>query len=243
MSDFSPDDLFDAVDRLVADTLRRHGTVGPPVDAIRLAQEAFDLTVREAEDDDEERAGRFGPRPPRRRDREVVLRAELSPEARHAACARACAKEMVPAVLTKLGIAPGTENRSAQAQLVGLIAPRLLLPTKWFDKDARQLGFDLLDLKDVYETAGYEMIALRMLDVDEPCVIAVVDDGAVTTRRGNRAPAAKKLTAAEQAALGKIGRYEEPRQTARADGWTATAWPVPGGPFGRIILRSVPDDL
>jgi len=29
----------------------------------------------------------------------------------------------------------------------------------------------------------------------------------------------------------------------RAEGWTATAWPVPGGPFNRIIVRSVPDDL
>src|SRR5438477_803372 len=243
MSDVSADDLFDAVDRLVADALRRHGTSGPPVDAIRLAQDVFDLTVREAEDEDGGRAGRFGPRPPRRRDREVVLRSTRSDEARHAACARACAKELVPAVLAKLGIAPGTENRSAQAQLVGVIAPRLLLPTKWFDRDARRLGFDLLELKDVYPTAGYELIALRMLDVDEPCVIAVVDDGTVSTRRGNSRPETKKLTAAEQAAIDKLGRYEEPRQTARAGGWTATAWPIPGGPFGRIILRSVPDDL
>ena len=121
-------------------------------------------------------------------------------------------------------------------------ASDLVVP-KWFEKDARRLGFDLLELKDCYPTAGYEMIALRMLDVDEPCVIAVVDDGVVSARRGNRAPATKKLTAAEQAATAKLGRYEEPRQTARTDGWTATAWPIPGGPFGRIILRSVPDDL
>src|SRR5258705_187514 len=65
-------------------------------------------------------------------------------------------REWAPAVLAKLGIAPGTETRSAKAQLVGVIAPRLLLPTKWFEKDARRLGFDLPDLKDVYPTAGYE---------------------------------------------------------------------------------------
>ena len=90
---------------------------------------------------------------------------------------------------------------------------------------------------------GFEMIALRMLDIDEPCVIAVVDDGVVSTRRGNRTPETKKLTGAEQAAIDKLGRYEEPRQTARTGGWTATAWPIPGGPFNRIIVRSVPDDL
>jgi hypothetical protein len=118
-----------------------------------------------------------------------------------------------------------------------------LLPTRWFERDARRQGFDLLELKNLYTTAGYEMIALRILDIDEPCVIAVVDNGVVASRRGNRAPATKKLTAAEQACLGQLGRYAEQRQTARADGWTATGWPIPGGPYDRIILRSVPDDL
>src|SRR5688500_17234042 len=113
MSDFTAEDLFDAVDRLVVDLLARHGVDEPPVDAVVLAQEAFDLTVREADDEAEERTGRFGPRAPRMRWREIVLRPDQSDEARHAVCARACAKELLPAILTKLGVAPGTENKSA----------------------------------------------------------------------------------------------------------------------------------
>ncbi len=244
MTDFTAEDLFDAVDRLVAEVLAHHGPGEPPVDAVTLAQEAFDLTVREADDEDEGfRPGRFGPRPPRRAGwKEIVLHPDQSEEARQAACARACARELIPSVLAKLGVAPGTENKSAQSSLIGLIAPRLLLPTRWFERDARKAGYDLFELKGRYPTAGYEMLGLRTLDLDEPCVVAVVDDGVVAARRGNRAQAGKKLTPAEQACLDLIGEHREP-QTARRDGWTARGWPVPTGPFRRIILRAVPDEI
>jgi predicted transcriptional regulator len=244
MSDFTAEDLFDTVDRLVGELLAKNGFAEPPVDAVVLAQEAFDLTVREADDEDDPRDGRFGPRPPRVRHREVVFRPDQSEESRHAVCARACAKEMIPAVLARVGVAPGTENKSAQSSLVGLIAPRLLLPTRWFERDARKAGYDLFAVKQRYPTAGYEMIALRMLELDEPCVIAVVDDGIVSARRGNRTPATKTLTPAEQLCLERIGREGDPEsQTVRRDGWTVHGWPVPSGPFNRIILRAVPEDV
>ena len=166
----------------------------------------------------------------------------MSEEARQNACARACAKELVPAVLAKLGVTPGTENRSAVNHLVGLLTPRLLLPTRWFDKDARRAGYDLLAVKDRYPTAGFEMIALRFLDGEEACVVAVVDDGTVATRRGNRAPATKQLTPAERLCLDRVGATGEP-QKVRKDEWTAAGWPVPTGAFNRIILRAVPDEI
>jgi hypothetical protein len=149
---------------------------------------------------------------------------------------------MVPVILTRLGIAPGTENRSAHSQLVGAIVPRLMLPTRWFERDARKTGYDLAVLKERYSTAGDVMIALRMLDLEEPCVVAVVDDGIVSTRRGNRVPATKSLTEAERICVEQVGKSGEV-QTARRDGWTTRGWPVPTGPFNRIILRSVPDEI
>lgn len=244
MGDFTAEDLFDAADRVVAEVLALHGVPEPPVDAIVLAQEAFNLQVSEAEpDEDAVDAGRFGPRPRRfRNKREIVLRPEMSEEARQAACARACAKELIPPILAKLGVVVGSENRSATNQLVGLVTPRLLLPTKWFGKDARKAGYDLLELKDRYPTAGYELIALRLLDLDDPCVVAVVDDGVVSTRRANRFPVTKKLTAAEQKCVDRLNQFSEP-QKVRADEWTATGWPIPSGPFNRIILRAVPDEI
>lgn len=241
MGDFTADDLFDAVDRLVADVLRRSGCDRPPVDALGLAQDYFDLTVTEADPEDD-RAGRFGPRPPRRWSREVVLRPDQSEEGRQAACARACAKELLPTVLAKLGVTPGTENRSAQGQLLSVIVPRLLLPTKWYAADARKAGYDLGELKARYPTVDWLTLAFRLLDLDEPCVIAVVDDGSVAGRRCNRFPVTKKLTPAEEKCLALVTETRVP-QRARADEWTAWGWWVPGGPFGRILLRSVPDDV
>lgn len=243
MMDFTAEDLIDVVDRLVPEILARHGFEGPPVDTLVLAQEAFGLIITEAEDEADARSGRFGPRPPRRpRRSEVILRTDSTDEARHAACARACARELIPTVLAKLGVTPGTENKSAQSSLVGVIAPRLLLPTKWYTQDARKLACDLFDLKARYPTVGYETLALRLLDLDEPCVVAVVDDGTVSTRRGNCAPAGKQLTPAEKRCLEMVQEHGEP-QAVRRDEWTTHGWPIPTGPFHRIILRSVPDEL
>ncbi len=241
MGDFSQDDLFDAIDRVVRTLLANEQIMEPPVDAISLVQDAFGLTVVEEEPDDDPETGRFGPRPPRRRSREVTLRPDQSPEAQQAVCARACARVLIPGVLTRLGVTPGTENRSAINQLVGLIAPRLLLPTPWFERDARRAGFDLIELKKKYRTVGYELILMRTLDIDEPAVVAVVDDGTASSRRSNRQPVGRALLPAEMLCIERVRAEREP-QRVRRDGWTTQGWPT-GGPFDRIILRSVPDDV
>ena len=240
MGDFSQDDLFDAIDRAVRKLLDAEGVTRPPVDAVTLAQDAFGLTVVEAEPEDDE-PGRFGPRPPRRRSREVVLHPEQSVAARHAVCARACGKELVPGILSRLGVTPGTENRSAANQLAGLIAPRLLMPGHWWERDARRAGFDLLALKGTYSNVGWELLLLRTLDIDEPAVVAVVDDGVASTRRSNRQPVGRGLLASEVLCLERVRAEREP-QHARRDGWTSHGWPT-AGPYARILLRSVPDDV
>ena len=241
--DFSPDDLFEAIDRAAADLLARAGLTGPPVDALHLARAAFGFRVEYAEPEDEP-PGRFGARPRRRPGPNTILvHPDQSDESQNAVAARAVAKQLLPAVLTRLGIAPGTENRQAQTQLVGLIAPRLLLPTRWFAADARRADFDLLALKDQYPTAGYEALAWRLLDVaDDPVVVAVIEDGVVIGRKANRFQATRKLTPAEQACHDRVAETDEPARV-RADGWTAWGWPTPGVPFRRIVLRAVPDDI
>ncbi len=242
MSDFTPEELFDTIDRQVADLLARFGIDQPPVDALALVQEAFGYKVREEEPEDDE-PRQYGDRPkPRPRGRELVFRTTQSDAARQSLAARACAKEMIPAILGKLGVVPGTEQKSAQGQLVGLIAPRLLLPTKWFAVAARRANSDLLRLRETFPDVAYELIALRLLDLDDPCVISIVDDGSVGLRRSNFAQLGKKLTPAEEACAAKVREHEEP-QTVRKEEWTARGWPIPGGPFDRIILRAVSDEL
>ena len=141
-----------------------------------------------------------------------------------------------------IGVTPGTEEKSAATHLASKIAPRLLLPTRWFGTVVRKANNDLFRIQETFDTVNLEVIALRLLDLDDHCVIAIVDDGAVGLRRSNAMQATKKLTPAEQLCIEKVIEAEEP-QTVRKDGWTSRGWPVATGPFNRILLRSEPDDV
>ena len=241
MSDFSQEELFDAIDRAVMALLKRATEEAAPVDALALLQNAYRYTVTYLSEDDEE--PKYGDRPkPRPRPRELQLKESMSDESCQAAAAKMVARELLPGIFQTLGIVPGTEQKSATNQLVGLIVPRLLLPTRRFDVASRKTSGDLFRLKEQFPTAGPLLIALRLLDFEEPCVIAVVDDGTVALRRSNAMQVNKTLTTAETRCVEKVTAEEEPL-TVRRDDWTARGWPILGGPFRRIILRSVPDGL
>lgn len=240
MSDFSTEELYDAIDRCAWELLARFHIDEPPVDAIQLVQDAFRYTVTFEEEQEDE--PQYGDPPKRRRPRELAMKHNQSPGGRQMMAARACAKELVPTILQKLGVAPGTEQKSASTQLSGMIAPRLLLPTRWFGAVARKANNDLVRIQETFDTVNLEVIALRLLDLDEHCVIAMVDDGNVALRRSNAMQATKKLTPAEELCIERVIEHEEP-QTVRKDGWTSRGWPVATGPFNRILLRSEPDDV
>ncbi len=240
MSEFSTEELYDAIDRCVVELLARHGIEEPPVDAIRLVQDAFRYTVTFEEEEEDE--PQYGDPPKRKRPRELVMKQSQSPGGQQMMAARACAKEMVPGILQRLGVVPGTEQKSANSHLMGVIAPRLLLPTRWFESAARKASSDLLRIQETFATVNLEPIALRLLELEDPCVIAIVDDGVVGLRRSNAMQATKKLTPAEEFCIEKVIEAEEP-QTVRKEGWTSRGWPVSTGPFNRILLRSVPDDV
>jgi hypothetical protein len=242
MSDFTTEELYDVVDRAVVKLLENGRVTQPPVPVIHLIQDLFHFTIRvEDEGDDEPR--QYGDRPkPRPRPRELVFLPTHSETAKHSLATRAMAKEMVPEILKRLGVIVGTENKSATNQLVALIAPRLVLPTRWFELAARKANNDLLKLREQFEPTAYEWIAARLLELEDPCVMTIVDDGTVASRKSNFAQVNKKLTDAEERCAAKVQDSEE-AQTVRFDGWTSRGWPIPGGPFNRIILRSTPDDV
>lgn len=242
--DFTPEDLFDACDRITAAALKRGGIESPPVDALFLAQHEFGFQIEYAEPDDPSQR-KYGDPPAKRRPRPdtILLREDMTDESQQLLAARAIARKLVPDVLQKLGLPPDGDNRQALAQFVGLIAPRLLLPSRWFPGDASRAGFDVLKIKEKYPTVGYEMISLRLLELDEPCIIAIVDDdGTVFARKSNRFQAPRKLTDAELRCREIIEETGEPART-RGSGWVVWGWPTPGIPFRRMIFRSVPDDV
>ncbi|HEX4609058.1 MAG TPA: hypothetical protein VH092_12700, partial [Urbifossiella sp.] len=195
------------------------------------------VEIAEPEDDDPDA-------PPRRRRPAagIVLTPDMTDEQRQAAAAQGIARVLLPDLLRKLDIVPGSESRQAATHLRGLLAARVLVPTRLFRSALRQHKYDVPALHGAFRTARMEAVALRLLDLDSPCVIAVVDDGVVAVRRGNGPPADRKLTPAEQECYDRVVALELPERV-RAGGWTADGWPVPGRRFRRVLLRAVPDEI
>jgi predicted transcriptional regulator len=240
--DFSHEELTEAVDRLVAGLLERAGVTAPPVDALALAENHLGIPIEWVEPEEDDDSGRRRPRPRSGAGSTIALSPEMSAEQRQRVAADGIGRLLLPEVFHKVGVAPGTENRQFAAHVRALLVARVLVPTKPLRAALRECKYDVPALHRVFRTASMEAVAARLLDLDEPCVIAVVDDGVVARRRGNRAPAARKLTAAEQECVDRVTELDLPHR-ARVGGWTAWAWPVPGRPFRRILLRAVPDDV
>jgi hypothetical protein len=238
--DFSQDELLEAVERLVNGLLERAGVVAPPVDALHLAEEHLGIPVEVVEPAEEDEYGRRRPRP-RPQGSGIFLSPDMSVEQQHKAAADGVARTLLPDLLRRVGVVPGSESRQFMTYLRGLIVPRVLIPTRLLRAALRECKYDVPALKKVFVTATTEAVALRLLDLDEPCVISVIDDGVVAARRSNRFPVTRKLEDAEQACLDRIMELDLPHRL-RAGGWTAQGWPVPERPFRRIILRAVRDD-
>jgi len=238
--DFTQEELVEAVERLVAGLLERAGAAEPPVDALRIAEHHLGIPVTEEEPEEDERGRpRAGSR---RRSEGIVFSPHASEEQRHTLAAQGIARALLPDMLRKFGIEPGTENKQSAALIRSLISGRLLVPTRQLRSALRTCKYDLAALKKVFRTASLETIAHRLLDLDDPCVIAVVDDGVVSSRRGNAAAVSKKLTPAEQKCLDRVREQDLP-DVQRLEGWSVQGWPVPNRPFQRVILRAVPDDV
>ena len=237
--DFSQEELFDACDRLVHGLLDRAGVTRPPVDALRVAEDHLGIPVEVVEPEEDDPDG-----PPRRRrpPAGIVLNPHMTDEQRQFAAAQGIARTLLPDLLRKLDILPGSESKQAAAHFRGLLANRVLVPTRLLRSALRQHKYDVPALHQEFRTAPMENVALRLLDLDSPCVIAVVDDGVVAVRRGNGQPADRKLTAAEQECHDRVAELEL-HHRVRTGGWTADGWPVPNRRFRRVLLRAVPDEI
>jgi hypothetical protein len=239
--DFSADELFEAIDRLVAGLLERAGIDTPPVDALYLAQEhlGIPVTIRSRPAEGEERS-RFRRRPSP--EGGIILTAGMTRHQRHKAAAEGIAQALAPQLCRQLGVPFDPQQRHFLGQLRTLFAPRLLVPTRMFRSAQRDCQKDLLALQEVFSTASPEMLALRWLDLEEPCVVSIVDDGVVALRRSNCGGSGKQLLPVEQQCHDRIAQLGQPSRL-RQSGWTVRGWPLPDRLVQRIVLHSVPDDV
>jgi hypothetical protein len=218
--ELSREDVHGAVDRAVEELLSEWGTAAPPVDAAALARR-LGVAVR----------------PPRPK-KEFFARPEPTAEAKQWLAALAVGEHLKPALLRRLGFGPDERRPLMGESLATLAASHLLLPASWFADDARRLGYDVLELNQLYATAAPDVIAWRLLDLPEPCVVTVVDNDHVQRRRSNAWRVRRELAAPERECQRYVNHFSRPRVVC-ADGWTVQGWPVHQPDWKREILRSV----
>ncbi|MDY3554089.1 hypothetical protein R5W24_003206 [Gemmata sp. JC717] len=239
--DFSHEELVEIVDRLVAGLIERAGVTAGPVNALHLAEYHLGIPVEFVEPAEDDGSGRRRPRS-RPAGNGITLTTDMSEEAQQRGAAGGIANLLIPDIMHKLGIPAGAEGKPFVTHVRGLIVPRVLIPTRLLRAALRDCKYDVPALHRVFSTASMEMVALRLLDLDSPCVIAIVDDGVVATRRGNQMQVARQLSDAERECVERVTELELPHR-ARVGEWTAWGWFVEGRPFRRIIVRAVPDDV
>jgi Zn-dependent peptidase ImmA (M78 family) len=234
--DLSREEVHQAVDRAVEELLTTANIVAPPVDAIALAQRHLGMLVcLDRRQPQRGRAQRAAGR------KQIFLRPEPTEERHQWTVAHEIGEHFKPQLLQRLGVAPEQTRVMAGESLANLFAYHLLLPVCWFADDAKLHDYDVLELKKKYRTASHEVVAWRMLDLAEPCVITVVDNDHVHRRRGNAFRVRKELEEPEKQCQRYVNHYSRPR-VVRADGWTVHGWPIHQPDWKREILRSVVDE-
>jgi Zn-dependent peptidase ImmA (M78 family) len=173
--------------------------------------------------------------------RQIFLRPEPSEERHQWTVAHEIGEHLKVELLQRLGIEPGGTRPLLGESLANLFAHRLLVPTPWLKTSARVCGHDLAQLKEQFRTASHEVIAWRLLDLDEPCAITIVDNGEVYKRRSNAWRVGRTLSPAEQECQRYVHHYSRPR-LVQSGGWTVQGWPVHQADWKREVLRSVVEE-
>jgi predicted transcriptional regulator len=233
LEDIPREEVLAKIDRAVDELLRGAGVEGPPVNAIVLAQRHLGMVV--CLDRTQQQRGRAQRASGRR---QIFLRPEPTEERHQWTVAHEIGEHLKAALLPRLGLEPGQTPVMAGESLANLFAYRLLVPTCWFAADAPACGYDVPELKQRYRTASHEVVAWRCLDLPEPCIITVVDNGAIHRRRSNAWRVGRRLEPAEEQCQRYVHHYSRPK-VVRAEGWTVQGWPVHQADWKREILRSV----
>lgn len=241
LSEIPNDEIVGAIDACAAEVLWEAGIYEPPVDALALA-EGLQLVV--ARDLATPQRGRFVRLSDPRRDDglgTIVVGQAERPEREQWAVAHEVGESVAFRVFDRLGVAIDESLPTAREKVANRLANSLLLPKRWFAADGRDLGWDLLQLKQRYGTASHELIARRMLEMKPQVVITICDQGRVHWRRSNataRPPAMLREEAAVWQNSHKSGNAIREPLDAETGLESACCWPIHELGWKREILRS-----
>lgn len=167
----------------------------------------------------------------------ILLRPEPRLERRHWAVAHEIGEHHVHLVFRRLGVEAESASPPLREQTANALANRLLLPTTCFRADGLQCGWDLAALKRRYRTASYELIARRMLEMDTPAIITMIDGAECRFRRGSFSGRVPPLTDAERLLWRAARATGLSREDCNRRYWIRV-WPIHEGKFQREIIRT-----
>jgi Zn-dependent peptidase ImmA (M78 family) len=232
LDDMQREDVVAVIDQMVEELLEAAGVNAPPVDAIALAQGHLGMVVcldkRQAQ---RGRAQRTRGKP------QIYLRPEPTEERHQWTVAHEIGEHLKTELLPRLAIEPRETKAMTGESLANLFAYRLLVPSRWFGVDVKELDYNLLRLKERYRTSSHEVLAWRFLDLPEPCVVTIIDNDHVSRRRSSGPRITRELLPIEKKCQEHVNRTSRPR-TIQRDGVRVQGWPVHAPDWKREILRS-----
>jgi hypothetical protein len=236
MEGLTREEVGEVVEKVVEELLKAAGVCGPPVDAVAIAQRHLGMTVcLDQEQQQRGRAQRAGGK------RQIYLRPEPTEERHQWTVAHEIGEHFKATLLQRLGIQPDQTRAMAGESLANVFAYRLLAPSRWFAADAPACGYDVLELKQKYRSASHEVVAWRLIDLPEPCIITIIDNDRIHRRRSNTWPTRRELSPAEQKCQRHVNQHSQ-STIVREAGWTVQGWAVHQLGWKREILRSVVED-
>lgn len=223
------------VDEIVHDILLQGGAPAPPVDAVRIAQRLGIILAADVSQMGRARQKRFG-------EQSVILvRPDDRPERLQWAVAHELGEIFAHRVAERATEQGILEELPVREEIANRFASRLLLPSRWFDEDARRCRGDLPTLKEIYRTASHESIAWRLLDLDDSTVITICDQGSVSARRGNFS-CPNRLHPIEKAAWEEAHKRNRP-SCREEESVRIQCWPIHELNWKREILRTTCKDF
>jgi len=224
-------DWNSALEGVAEDLLEEAGVCVPPVDASWVAR---NLSISVAVDRQLQPRGmhkRFSGRS------SIFVRPDERPERLQWAIAHELGETFAYRVCERLSHDADDVSPETREEWANLLAARLMLPARWFFSDARRLEGDLLALKEIYRTSSHEAIAWRLLDLEQPTVITIFDQGHMTSRRGNSGFAPPQLESLEKNCWQAVHEEQQPLVHTRG-GLRVQGWPVSEPGWKREILRT-----
>jgi Zn-dependent peptidase ImmA (M78 family) len=184
LPEITREELSTVLEIVAAEPLAPAGILQPPVNALRIAQ-ILGLAV--AWDDRQSGRARLVSLASAAHSAapSIFLKHDPRQERIQWAVAHEIGEILTPRIFDQLGIDVRHAPPQAREQVANSFAARLLLPGDWFSTDGTSCGWDLIELKQRYETASHELIARRMLDLLVPVIISVYDHDRLTWRKSN----------------------------------------------------------